>query len=196
MKYNKIFIALSLCAAMQPNMNFGNDVLQPEGPSPVNQSYWQQYAPQFMQDTSNYISKKTTNLYTTINNWSTQKKLTVAGTILTALAAIYNRDQIIRWVNDILSQESLLMGNYKALIKEQAIADNELWQKWGGHTPRELKKWGQYTPEAEAAWKNQERLRNERAKIEKTLEAEGVNANDYWKVAMEIFDQVRQSLKK
>lgn len=103
MKSNKLLIALTLCATIQSNISFGSDVLREEGPTPVNRSYWQQYAPQRVQDTTNYISQQATNLYNTVNSWSTRKKIAVAGSIITALAAIYNREQIMQWVSNTLN---------------------------------------------------------------------------------------------
>ena len=100
MKFNKLLIVLALCAAIQSNVNFCMEV-------PESQSYWQSYAPEFMQRGTRYVSEKTTNLYNTINSWSTQKKLAMAGTTLTALAAIYNRDQIMQWVDNIFKQSKL-----------------------------------------------------------------------------------------
>ena len=95
MKFNKMLIVLALCAAMQPGISFSSAV-------PQSQSYYQQYAPQFMQDTTGYISKQARSAYDTVNSWSTQKKVAVASAIITALAAVYNRDQIMQWVADLL----------------------------------------------------------------------------------------------
>src|SRR5438445_4290978 len=97
MKFNKLLIAFAFCAAMQSNVGVCSDVLQPEGPAPMNQSYWQQYAPQRMQDLTGYVSKQATSAYDVVSKWSTKKKLMVAGSIITALAAIYNRDQYMQW---------------------------------------------------------------------------------------------------
>ena len=107
MKFNKILIALALCAAMQSNRSFGSDVSQEEGPAPVSQSYWQQYAPEFAQRGTQYVSDKATSAYNTVNSWSTQKKVAVASAIIGALALIYNRDQILKWVSGIVNQQQL-----------------------------------------------------------------------------------------
>ena len=111
MKFNKLLIALALCAAMQPGISFSSAV-------PQSQSYYQQYAPQFMQDTTGYISKQARSAYDTVNSWSTQKKVAVASAIITALAAVYNRDQIMQWVSDILSQEARFARQQDSLFDE------------------------------------------------------------------------------
>ena len=90
MKCNKFLTALALCVALQPAVNFAAEPEQ----VPQVLSYWQQYAPQRLQD-----------MVTTVNNWSTKKKIAVAGTIIATLAAIYNRDQIMQWVSGVLEQQ-------------------------------------------------------------------------------------------
>jgi hypothetical protein len=95
MKSNKLLIALALCAAMQPGISFGSE-------APKSKGYWESYAPQFMQRGASYVSEKTTNLYNTVNSWSTQKKVAVASAIVASLALIYNRDTIIQWVSSLL----------------------------------------------------------------------------------------------
>ena len=104
MKHNKIFITLALCAAIQANVNFCSEALQTQEPQSL--SSWQQYAPEFMQRGTRYVSEKATNIYNTVNSWSTRTKIIVAGAIIGSLAAIYNRDQIMQWVSNTLSQEN------------------------------------------------------------------------------------------
>jgi hypothetical protein len=99
MKSNKLLIALALCAAMQPNISFGAQTPQTEEPAPQSQSYWQQYAPQFMQRGTRYVSETATNFYNTVNSWSTQKKIAVASAIVASLALIYNRDTIMQMIS-------------------------------------------------------------------------------------------------
>src|SRR5438445_9474081 len=111
MKFNKLLIAFAFCAAMQSNVGVCSDVLQPEGPAPVGQSYWQQYAPQRMQDLTGYVSKQATSAYNTVNSWSTQKKIAVASAIVASLALIYNRDTIMQMISSgIPAQKSELTG--------------------------------------------------------------------------------------
>jgi hypothetical protein len=55
------------------------------------QSWWRPYAPQFMHD-----------LADNVNAWSTRKKIAIAGTILTGLAALYNKDTVMAWVQSLL----------------------------------------------------------------------------------------------
>jgi hypothetical protein len=127
MKSNKLLIALALCTAMQPNLSFGSAVSQEEGPAPKSQSYWQQYAPEFMQRGTRYVSQQATSAYDTVSKWSTKKKLIVAGSIITALAAIYNREQIMQWVSDILSSsqpDPLQIQNLEESLK-QVMQDRE-----------------------------------------------------------------------
>ena len=59
MKFNKMLIALALCAVMLSNISFGSDFSQEEGPAPVSQSYYQQakdytasWVPQSVKDSS------------------------------------------------------------------------------------------------------------------------------------------------
>jgi hypothetical protein len=98
MKSNKLLIALALCAAMQPGISFGAQTPQTEEPAPVSQSYWQQYAPQFMQDTRSAIAKKYED---SIGKWSTKNKLILLGAILTTLGVgAYYRNEIMQMISD------------------------------------------------------------------------------------------------
>lgn len=77
---------------------------------PAEKSYWQQYAPQFMQNavtsTKNYAASWIPqSIKDRVNTWSTKKKLAVAGAALTSLLAIYNKDQIIKWMSDTLNEQ-------------------------------------------------------------------------------------------
>lgn len=97
MKYNKFFIAFAFCIAMQPAISFCAQGLQ----EPLeNKSYWQRgkeyaasWVPQSVKDT--------------INQWSTRKKIGVLSAIIGTLVAIYNKDQIIQWVDNIIKQHKL-----------------------------------------------------------------------------------------
>ena len=111
MKFNKILIALALCAGMQSNVSFGSEM-------PVSQSYYQQYAPQRMQDMTSYISQKATNAYNTVNSWSTQKKIAVLTGILLSLGvSAYVINRIIS--NDIPTQEPELTGGSNISVREE-----------------------------------------------------------------------------
>jgi hypothetical protein len=134
MKYNNFFIALALCAAMHSGISFGMEEpqqasevtsqaeeLKVQAPqAPENKTYWQQYAPEFMQRGTRYVSEKATNVYNTVNSWSTRKKIAVASAIITALAVVYNREQIMQWVSGLLEQEApkAQLGGNKQLQQE------------------------------------------------------------------------------
>jgi hypothetical protein len=74
--------------------------------NPQDQSYWQQYAPQKLQDLSGYVSQKTKDAYNAVSNWNTRKKIAVASAIIGTLAAIYNREEILQWVGELLHQKT------------------------------------------------------------------------------------------
>jgi hypothetical protein len=98
MKFNKILIAIALCAAMQPGISFGSEVPQTEGPAPVSQSFYQRWAPQRMQDMTSFISKKYEDK---IGKWSTKNKLILLGAVLTALGlGAYYRNEIMQIIID------------------------------------------------------------------------------------------------
>jgi hypothetical protein len=94
MKNNKFFIALALCVAMQPAVSFCAE-------EPQSKSYWQQYAPEFMQKGTRYVSEQATNMYNTVSNWSTRKQIAVLGAILTVLVGVYYRDQIMQFISTV-----------------------------------------------------------------------------------------------
>lgn len=93
MKYNKFVIALAFCVGMQSAVNFCAQEFQAV-------SYWQRgkdyvasWIPQSVKDT--------------VGQWSMRKKLVVLSTIIGTLVAIYNKDQIIQWVDNIIKQHKL-----------------------------------------------------------------------------------------
>lgn len=100
MKYNKFLITLMLCIATQPTISlcfdnqkanaaeFSESGNTSDEPTP---SWWRPYTPQFMQDLADRV-----------NAWSTKKKFAVAGAILTGLAALYNKDAVMAWVQSLL----------------------------------------------------------------------------------------------
>lgn len=64
-------------------------------------SYWQMYAPQFMQDTasatSDYIASWIPNrIKNAVNKMSTKTKIALATTAIASLAALYHRDALIK----------------------------------------------------------------------------------------------------
>src|ERR1700733_12146980 len=106
MKPNKFLITLALCATISSNISFGSQK--------QTSSYW---LPQTLQDLGAAASQKAISAYQStrdyaaswvpqsikdrVNTWSAKKKMAVAAAVLGSLAAIYNRDYIIKWVNDI-----------------------------------------------------------------------------------------------
>jgi len=84
------------------------------------QSYWQMYAPQFMQDatsaTSGYIATWIPqSIKDTVNKWSTKKKIAVASAIIGSLVAIgYNKDTIIAFINNAITP-----ANPKRFLSEE-----------------------------------------------------------------------------
>ena len=116
MKNNNFLITLSLCALIQTSLCLGSEAQQ-------QQSYWQQYAPTRAQNIATVAANKASNAYTTsrdyaatwvpqsvkdrVNTWSTKKKMAVASAILVALAAIYNKDVLMEWIDEILYPEQL-----------------------------------------------------------------------------------------
>ena len=108
MKSTNFFIALALCVAMQPGMSFGSQ--EPGEETTQSQTYWHQYAPQFMQDASTYVSKKYED---TIGKWTTRKKMLVASAVLTTLVGVYYRNEIMAMIaKDMLKKE------YKDVAKD------------------------------------------------------------------------------
>lgn len=100
MKSNNFFIVLALCVAMQPGMSLASQ-------NPEDQTYWQQYAPQFMQNIGSYLSEKYEN---TIGKWSTQKKMLVASAVLASLVGVYYRDQIMKMIVDVRAEKGMTTG--------------------------------------------------------------------------------------
>ena len=102
-------------------------------------SYWQMYAPQFVQDatsaTSGYIASWIPqSIRERVNSWSTRKKVIIASAALASLAAIYNRDQIIAMINQATMMEEPTATQVKT-ISDQASSQkplNELnaWNEW------------------------------------------------------------------
>jgi hypothetical protein len=98
-------------------------IIEPEEPT---KSYWQSYAPQFMQDattaTSNYVASWIPqSIKDRINSWSTRKKVAVASAIIVSLAAIYNRDTIISMINTALDPE-------KKVFHNRWLTDNDIYK--------------------------------------------------------------------
>lgn len=83
--------------------------VKPETNKPI-KGYWGSYAPQFMQNaatsTKDYVASWIPqSVKDRVNTWSTKKKLTVAGAVLSSLLGIYNKDQIIKWMTDTLNEQ-------------------------------------------------------------------------------------------
>lgn len=102
MKHYNLLIALMLCATI----NTGEAPDSQEASA----SYWQQYAPQFMQTAltsaqdyaASWVPK---SIKDRVNEWSIGTKLTIITAILASLLAIYNRETIIQFVQDSLPQK-------------------------------------------------------------------------------------------
>jgi hypothetical protein len=210
MKYNNFFIALALCAAMQSNMSFSQSQdmenpiaeeiaqeqeLKPQ--EPVNQSYFQRaksyaasWIPQSVKDT--------------VNSWSTKKKLAVAGAIIGALAALYNKDQIMDWVNGILEQQKLEIDNKKkemqssfmsqmaTLMKKQKEVDDKsdvalaIWQ----NDPRPISEKGEEWKQYKELTKKYKPLMGERRKLESQVIEQGLSPKDVEKIIRELRGEI------
>lgn len=106
MNKNNFLRILSLSILLLPLNVY---VSEPETVEPVEnteQSYWRQYAPQILQDAGDYAASWVPqSVKDRINSWSTRKKLAIAGAILASLAAVYNRDIILAFVNDTIEKQ-------------------------------------------------------------------------------------------
>ena len=130
MKHKNILVTLALYALIQAPLCFGSETQQ----SP---SYWQQYAPTRAQNLATVAANKASNAYTTsrdyaatwvpqsvkdrVNTWSTKKKMAVAAAILGTLAAIYNRDVLMQWAQNIIDPKQTT-GSEKYFTREELIA--------------------------------------------------------------------------
>jgi len=90
MKYNKLVVVLAFCVGMQTNIGLCGE----KGQLAESKSVWERYVPQFIQNGA----KK-------VNNWKLSTKIAVATLIIGGFAALYNREQILQWVNSILEQQ-------------------------------------------------------------------------------------------
>jgi hypothetical protein len=120
MKTNKFLLTITLCAGLQFNAHAAE---QAETPT-TEQSYWQMYAPQFAQDaattTSAYVASWIPQpVKDRVNSWSPRKQKIVLGAIITSLAAIYNREAILEFVNNMLiTTPSTLWSEFHTTLEQ------------------------------------------------------------------------------
>ena len=132
MKYNKLVVVLAFCVGMQTNIGLCGE----KGQLAESKSVWERYIPQFMQNAANKV-----------NNWKLSTKIAIATLIIGGFAAIYNREQILQWVNSILEQQPELVGdsetgvgagNDVAAAEKKAI-EGQLLRKAGEEFEQELR---------------------------------------------------------
>lgn len=125
MKHKNLLATLALCALIQTPLCLGSEAQQAQ------QSFLQRYASSPLRNLSSAMSQKAASAYTTsrdyaaslvpqsikdtVNSWSTKKKMAVATAILGALAAIYNRDVLMQWSQNII--DPLLSPEQLAALK-------------------------------------------------------------------------------
>jgi len=114
-KYNNFFIALILCLGMQTNISLCGEKEQ----SAENKSVWERYIPQFMQNAANKV-----------NNWKLSTKIAVATLIIGGFAAIYNREQILQWVSEVIQQSQVNNQYINEQLEESSKRIRELTKEF------------------------------------------------------------------
>ena len=119
-KFYKIALTITLFSTIQafegPQTNKDSGLETQQKSNDPEKSYWQSYAPQFMQNVTSSSSAYMASwipepIQAWVNSLSAGQKIAIASTALTGLLSFLSRDQIMQLVKDFLAPKAYTESN-------------------------------------------------------------------------------------